>query len=111
MRIFPYRPPVQSDDERASSPGLFIFVGLISMAMMALALTLLVVPPALSAHLVIRGGRTGSLVMRLGGYGLMAAWFAGLVWVGRRMMGAPARPEVRPEDRSDGGDGNDARAG
>ena len=89
------------DDERSRSPGLYVLVGLASLGMLALALATLVVPPALAAHLVIRGGRSESLLLKLLGLGVLALWFGFLYLAGRRMMGAQVRPD---EDEGSGGD-------
>jgi hypothetical protein len=87
------RPPVVSDDERSESPGLYILVGLASLALVALALTFLVVPPALAAHLVIRAQRGGPSFLRWAGIALMSVWFVLLLLIGRRVMGRPVREE------------------
>lgn len=92
------------DDERSQSPGLYILVGLASLALVAALLTFLVVPPAFAAHLIIRAGRGGLPWLRWLGVLLFAGWFAGLLWVGRRVMGLRA-----PAPAGDGdSDGNDA---
>ena len=83
------RPPVVTDDERSESPGLYILVGLASLALVALCLTFLVVPPALAAHLVIRAQRGGPSFLRWAGIGLMGVWFVLLLLIGRRVMGRP----------------------
>jgi hypothetical protein len=80
------------DDERSQSPGLYVAVGLLSLGLVALALTFLVVPPAFAAHLILRGARAEQPWLRLGGYLLFAGWFVTLLLVGRRVMGRRAPP-------------------
>ena len=67
-------------------------VGLASIALVALALTFLVIPPALAAHLVIRAQRGGAPLLRWAGVLLMGVWFVLLLLIGRRVMGRPQAP-------------------
>jgi len=91
------RPRVVTDDERSESPGLYVLVGLASIALVALALTFLVVPPALAAHLVIRAERSGAPLLRWAGLLLMGIWFVLLLLLGRRVM---SRPEPESPEKN-----------
>jgi hypothetical protein len=87
------RPRVVTDDERSESPGLYVLVGLASLALVALSLTFLVVPPALAAHLFIRAQRSGEPLLRWAGVALMGVWFVLLLLIGRRVMSRPTQEE------------------
>lgn len=76
--------PVVGDDERAPRPARFIAVGLLSLLMLAAALALLVLPPAMAAGLVLRGRP----LLRWIGFALFAVWLCGVTLVGRRLMSA-----------------------
>jgi hypothetical protein len=78
---------VQPDDERADQPGRYIRTGLLSMLLLVAAIAGLVLPPALGAGLILRGQGFGRLI----GLVLVGGWLAGVLWIGRRLMGA-ARP-------------------
>ena len=91
---------VLPDDERSDSPGLYVLVGLISIGLFAGFLALLVVPPALAAHLVIQGGRNARPLLRIGGFVVLALWMLVMMWMGTRVMRRQAPPNE--EDAAEG---------
>jgi uncharacterized membrane protein len=87
---------VRPDDEKATSPIMYVVVGLLSLVLAAVFVAALVLPPLFTHTLIIRGLRTGRVGMLLLGV-VMALIYLLLLWsVGKRLMGRP-----RNDDQSD----------
>jgi len=86
------RAVVKPDDEKATSPVLYVAVGLLSLVLAALFVAALVLPPMFMHTLIlrgIRGGRPGMIALG----GLLFVLYAMMLWsVGKRIMGKPAPP-------------------
>jgi protein-S-isoprenylcysteine O-methyltransferase Ste14 len=86
------RAVVKPDDEKATSPVLYVAVGLLSLVLAALFVAALVLPPMFMHTLIIRGirgGRPGMIVVG----GLLFVIYAMMLWgAGKRIMGKPAPP-------------------
>jgi protein-S-isoprenylcysteine O-methyltransferase Ste14 len=84
------RAVVKPDDEKATSPVLYVAVGLLSLVLAALFVAALVLPPMFMHTLIIRGirgGRPGMIVVG----GLLFVIYAMMLWgAGKRIMGRPA---------------------
>jgi hypothetical protein len=82
----------QPDDEKATSPVMYVAFGLLSLVMVAIFVAALVLPPLFMHTLIVRGlrsGRPGMLVMGL----IVAAFYLLIVFaVGKRLMGRPKAP-------------------
>jgi hypothetical protein len=74
------------DDPKATSPGLYLVVGLASLVMLAGTVALLVLPP-LFLYAALTHGHT-ALAAALG-----SIYFIGLLWVGSRLFRARPRAE------------------
>ena len=83
------------DDEKATSPGMYIVFGLLSLVLATLFVAALVLPPLFTHTLIVRGIRTGRTGMLVLGLALAAVYFAMLVAIGRKVM---ARPKPPPSD-------------
>jgi hypothetical protein len=84
------------DDEKATSPILYIAVGLLSLVLFALFVAALVLPPMLMHTLIVRGVRSGRPGMLAAGLVLAAVYALALYAVGKRLMGRPKPPP--PDD-------------
>jgi hypothetical protein len=84
--------PPKPDDEKATSPGMYIVFGLLSLVLVALFVAALVLPPLFTHTLIVRGIRTGRVGMLVFGLVLAAVYFAIIVAVGRKLMRRPPPP-------------------
>jgi hypothetical protein len=84
------RAVVKPDDEKATSPVLYVFVGLLSLVLAAVFVAALVLPPMFMHTLIIRGirsDRPGMLALGV----LLGLVYLMLIWaVGKKLMGRPA---------------------
>ncbi len=78
-----------SEEEVVRHGVAFVGVGLLSFALLALALAAFVLPPAFAAGLILHGGRA----LRIAGCALGGAWLVGVMVVGRRVMAPRSRGE------------------
>src|SRR5262245_19400532 len=80
------------DDEKATSPVMYVLVGLLSLVLAALFVAALVLPPMfMHTHIVrgIRSSRPASLALGIA----LALLYLALLWsVGKRLMGRPKPP-------------------
>src|SRR5688572_12936582 len=80
------------DDEKATSPVMYVLVGLLSMVLVVLFVAALVLPPMFMHTLILRGirsGRPASLVLGL----VLALLYLTMLWaVARRLMGRAKNP-------------------
>lgn len=86
------RAVVKPDDEKATSPGLYVLVGLLSLVLAALFVAALVLPPMFVHTLIIRGVRSGRPAMLALGLLFAAIYMMALWSVGKRLMGRPTPP-------------------
>ena len=80
------------DDEKATSPVLYVLFGLLSLVLVALFVAALVLPPLFTHTLIVRGIRTGRPVMWLLGLTLALGYFAAVLAIGRKLMRRPPPP-------------------
>jgi peptidoglycan biosynthesis protein MviN/MurJ (putative lipid II flippase) len=85
----PFARAVRPDDERATSPVMYVVVGLLSMVLFAVFVAALVLPPLFMHTLIIRGLRTGRVGMLLLGIAIAAIYLLLLWSVGKRLMSRP----------------------
>jgi hypothetical protein len=86
------RSVVRPDDEKATSPVMYVLFGLLSLVLAALFVAALVLPPLFTCSLLVRGVRTGRAGMLAAG-ALMAALYLLLFFAaGRKLMGRPKEP-------------------
>src|SRR3954453_8562712 len=83
------RAVVKPDDEKATSPLLYVLVGLLSLVLAALFVAALVLPPMFMHTLILRGIRGGRPAMLALGLVLAAIYLLMLWAVGKRLMGRP----------------------
>lgn len=86
------RAVVQPDDDRATSPVLFVFVGLLSLVLFVVFVAALVLPPLFTHTLIIRGLRTGRPGMLVLGLLMAGIYVLAIFGVGKRLMGRPKSP-------------------
>ena len=86
------RAVVRPDDEKATSPILYVLVGLLSLVLAAVFVAALVLPPMFMHTLIIRGIRSGRPAMLALGLVLAAIYLVMLWVVGKRLMGRPQQP-------------------
>jgi hypothetical protein len=89
------RAVVRPDDEKATSPILYVLVGLLSLVLAAVFVAALVLPPMFMHTLIIRGIRSGRPAMLALGLVLAAIYLLILWAVGKRLMGRPQPPPKR----------------
>jgi len=78
------------DDEKATSPVMYVLFGLLSLVLVALFVAALVLPPLFTHTLIIRGVRSHRPGMLVAGL-LMATIYFAILWrVGKRLMGPRA---------------------
>jgi hypothetical protein len=83
------------DDEKATSPVMYVLFGLLSLVLAAFFVAALVLPPMFTHTLIIRGIRSNRPGMLAAGI-LMALVYFAIIWrVGKRLMG-PRRPDESP---------------
>jgi hypothetical protein len=86
------RAVVRPDDEKATSPILYVLVGILSLVLAAVFVAALVLPPMFMHTLIIRGIRSGRPAMLALGL-LLAAIYLFVLWaVGKRLMGRQQPP-------------------
>src|SRR5258708_28810433 len=86
------RAVVKPDDEKATSPVLYVLVGLLSLVLAALFVAALVLPPMFMHTLILRGIRSDRPAMLALGI-LLALIYLLMLWaVGKRLMGRPQPP-------------------
>ena len=83
----------QPDDEKATSPVLYVVFGLLSLFLAAVFVAAMVLPPLFIHTLVIRGIRLDKPGMWCTGLALGALYFWGLIMLGRRLMRKPPPDE------------------
>src|SRR3954464_6096411 len=86
------RAVVKPDDEKATSPLLYVLVGLLSLVLAALFVAALVLPPMFMHTLIIRGIRGGRPAMLALGLVLASIYLLMLWALGKRLMGRPQPP-------------------
>jgi hypothetical protein len=83
------RAVVKPDDEKATSPLLYVLVGLLSLVLAVVFVAALVLPPMFMHTLILRGlrnDRYGMLALGL----LLGVLYLSLIWAaGKRLMGRP----------------------
>jgi len=94
----PWARAIRPDDEKASSPIMYVVVGLLSLVMAAVFVAALVLPPMFMHTLIIRGVRQGRLGMLALGILLALIYLAFLWAIGRRLMSKPAAPPPDPDE-------------
>jgi len=80
------------DDDKASSPVMYVAFGLLSLVMVAIFVAALVLPPLFMHTLIVRGLRSGRPGMLVVGVLLALFYFAIVFAVGKRLMGRPKQP-------------------
>src|SRR5260221_227215 len=80
------------DDEKATSPLLYVAVGLLSLVLFLLFVAALVLPPMFMHTLIVRGARSGRFGLLAAGLVLAAVYALALFAVGKRLMGRPKPP-------------------
>ncbi len=86
------RAVVRPDDEKATSPVLYVAVGLLSLVLAAVFIAALVLPPMFMHTLIIRGARSGRPAMLALGL-VVAAIYLMMLWsIGKRLMSRPLPP-------------------
>jgi hypothetical protein len=84
------------DDDKATSPVMYVAVGLLSLVLVAVFVAALVLPPLLTHTLILRGARTGHYGMLALGLVMAFMYMMILYSVGKRLMGRPAGPPPPP---------------
>jgi hypothetical protein len=84
------------DDEKASSPIMYVLFGLLSLVLVAIFVAALVLPPMFTHTLILRGIRSHRPGMLAVGILMALVYFAILWRVGRRLM-APRRETDQKE--------------
>jgi hypothetical protein len=87
------RAVVKPDDEKATSPLLYVLVGLLSLVLAALFVAALVLPPMFMHTLIIRGVRGDRPGMLILGVLLLLVYLSMLWAAGKRLMGRPSKRE------------------
>src|SRR6478752_4906982 len=72
------------DDEKATSPGMYVVFGLLSLFVAALVL-----PPMFMYTLIVRGVRSHSVGSLVAGLAMFAMYFSIFYKVGKRLMSRP----------------------
>ncbi len=85
----------EPDDVKATSPGVYVVFGLLSMVLAALLVAALVLPPLFTYSLIVRGVRAGRPGMVAAGGVMALLYFFLFARLGRRLMGRP-RPPAEP---------------
>src|SRR5438874_7964011 len=92
----PFSRAVLPDDEKATSPIMYVLFGLLSLVLAAIFVAALVLPPLFTHTLIIRGIRTGRTGMLAAGV-VMALMYLLIVYsVGKRLMSRPKPPPETP---------------
>ena len=81
----PWARAVRPDDEKATSPILYVLFGLLSLVLVAFFVAALVLPPMFMHSLIIRGLRSHRPGMLAAGLALAALYFFTLVRVGMKL--------------------------
>jgi hypothetical protein len=86
------RAVVRPDDEKATSPVMYVLVGLLSLVLVAVFIAALVLPPMFMHTLILRGIRSGRPAMLALGI-LVALIYLLMLWAAaKRIMGRPQPP-------------------
>ncbi len=90
----------QPDDEKATSPVMYVLFGLLSLVLVAVFVAALVLPPLFMHTLIVRGIRSSRPGMLAAGLVLAVMYLLILFSVGKRLMGKPkAPPTDEPEEK------------
>jgi hypothetical protein len=82
------------DDEKATSPVMYVVFGLLSLVLVAIFVAALVLPPLFTHTLILRGIRSNRPGMLIAGL-LMALVYVAILWrVGKRLMSAPKHDQT-----------------
>ncbi len=82
----------EPDDDKATSPVMYVAFGLLSLVLVAIFVAALVLPPLFMHTLIVRGLRSGRPAMLAMGL-LIAVLYLSIVFsVGKRLMGKPRTP-------------------
>jgi hypothetical protein len=93
----PFARAVAPDDEKATSPVMYVAFGLLSLVLVALFVAALVLPPMFTHTLIVRGIRSGRPGMLVAG-AIMGLMYFAIMWsVGKRLMSKP-KPPTPPSD-------------
>ena len=78
----------EPDDDKATSPGMYVLFGLLSLVLIAIFIAAMVLPPLFTYSLIVRGARTGRWGMLTAG--VVMGFFYALIFfaLGKRLMGA-----------------------
>jgi hypothetical protein len=86
------------DDEKATSPVMYVVFGLLSLVLVAMFVAALVLPPMFMYTLIIRGVRAQRPGMLVAGL-VLALVYCAILWrVGRRLMGPGKAPPAADQN-------------
>lgn len=89
---------IRPDDEKATSPILYVVFGLLSLVMVGIFLAALFLPPLFIHTLIVRGLRMHRWSLLLAGGILGAIYFTIFFAVGRRLLSARHNPASSVDD-------------
>jgi hypothetical protein len=86
------------DDEKATSPIMYVLFGLLSLVLAALFVAALVLPPMFTHTLIVRGIRAQRPGMLALGIAMAGVYFVVLFRAGRRLMAPRADEKSEPQE-------------
>jgi hypothetical protein len=86
----------EPDDEKATSPIMYVAFGLLSLVLVAIFVAALVLPPLFMHTLIVRGIRSGRPAMLAMGILIAVVYMLIVFSVGKKLMGKPRTPP--PDD-------------
>ena len=92
----PFARAVLPDDEKATSPVMYVGFGLLSLVLAAIFVAAMVLPPLFTHTLIMRGLRTGRPGMLAAGIVMALIYFLIVFSVGKRLMSRPKPPPETP---------------
>ena len=101
----PWARAVRPDDEKADSPILYVFFGLLSLVLAVVFIAALVLPPMFMHTLILRGVRAHRPGMLAAGVVVAAIYFLFLWAAGKRLMAPRKTPPESDGSGEGGGDG------
>jgi len=88
----PFARAVQPDDDKATSPIMYVLFGLLSLVLAAVFVAALVLPPLFTHTLIIRGLHANKPGMLAAGIVMALVYFMVIYSVGKRLMSKPKEP-------------------